>query len=273
MKNFFPQVWVFAALILARSLEAASSSIRNHFNPASVHQLSSTDAVILVDFWQSRACVEMSERFDDLVDRANGFIQRARLSGATIVHALAGSAANVDLRNPIYRSVFWQQSTKDRRLGRKLVQRATSLVRNKAATSPPPLDLLFGPSTRYCSELGRSDSRLHQNVSADFSKDIMFDNGFFFHRLARAGITRLFYVGSALNQCVLFTRMFSAMEAVFTQKFREVGIVLDLTLSIERVSGQPGCEGVSSYECASRFSHWLNRNLNFTTLTFWDYGK
>jgi hypothetical protein len=108
---------------------------------------------------------------------------------------------------------------------------------------------------------------LHHNIKFDPDRDIIFDAGSFFKQMKSMGIRRLFYVGSALNLCVLHSRKFSVVPAVRSRQFTEVGIIQDLTVSsIQR--NPPRLH--SDQEIIQQFLLWIRRALQSLNIQVWD---
>jgi hypothetical protein len=109
--------------------------------------------------------------------------------------------------------------------------------------------------------------KLHHNIKFDPIRDIIFDGGSFFKQMKAMGINRLFYVGGALNLCVLHSRKFSAVPAVRSGQFREVGIIQDLTVSSIR-RNPPRL--LSDQEIIQQFVLWIRRALPSLDIQVWD---
>ena len=236
-----------------------------------VTKFTSTDGLMVVDLWESSACDTKSNDINELSVKVNDLIKMLRPMGVKIIHNV-GESKNTKVQKQ-YSSMYWTQQDKgtilsgDRSLlirGRTYLRKRAAFLKNrKKKPDPSPLDLYPQMKPQiYCNGTYNKQKKsklVNPAVQVDQTADIMFDSGYYFKQLAELGIKRLFYVGASLNICVFHSRQNSAMMAMMSNKFDEVGIVLDLTQPHMRVrSPQPGCENMTQQECAVEFARWIH---------------
>ena len=246
--------------------------------------------MILVDFWERRKCPTFDHQFHELAVRVEDFIKNARSKGVRVIHALAGVKKTTDLKK--YENIIWlEQDARPLatvKLRNKFKRDLKKINTNEATLDfyPPNISKKRkgkkgkkrGTYDIYCDvEKSQSSSALlHPEITVDMENDVMFDAGSFFERIARElGAKRLFYAGSALNRCVLYTRPYSAVVAYGTKKFESVNVLLDLTIPKVRQNRfakencSPGLKAPA--DCALEFADWLTKDRDFNNL-FPDLG-
>lgn len=227
------------------------------------------DGIVLVDFWANRRCESSDEDFDNLAQRVNVFITNARAQGAKIFHALSDSHIWIGRANATLRSRYWPNDD-----GGNVLKEVRSYLLMSSATVSSPLDLFpLDNDPVYCNGTMKEkpSSLLHPAIHFDIKQDIIFDNKNHFRKIKATGVNRLYYAGMALQLCVLHTRRFSSLEAVFTGRFEEVGIILDLTIpQIRRRRIQPRCKGITDTDCVEKFVQWMSKQDKLGQISIWN---